>query len=249
MAPRLKPFAFPTTNEDLSIMSLREPLPLRVHNAPSSNLVLTWLGLGILGFALLGIGTAVFRADFTGFYAGPRFLAWVHMAILLWLNPIVFGVLAQFIPVVLDTRPGSGKLARWTLCLYLPGAVGMVVCFWIGRLDWPLHSFATFVWAAMLLAIWDWHQVLRHANRRGLTWRCLRASLFYLTATIMLGMFLSVHIFYPMGSMSHLVLMKAHANLGLVGWFLLVVIGVSLKLFPMFLLSKEPSTKPAAAAA
>ncbi|MEX2380973.1 MAG: hypothetical protein WD490_01185 [Opitutales bacterium] len=222
--------------------------PLHVKNAPSPGLVFTCLIGGILSFIFLAGWSALHYSEWGGFYANTRFLAWVHVAVLGWINLIIFGVLFQFIPVVLNVRLGSEKLAWWQLAFYVPGAAGMVGCFWIGRLDWPLHTFASILWVGFFLFIWNMLLTYRQVKDWTQTAQCIYAGVLYLLVTTMLGLFLSIHLAYPMVDIPHLTLLKLHAHAGFVGWFLMIVMGVSLKLLPMFLLSYGYSTKPAAAA-
>lgn len=221
---------------------------LHVKNAPSSHLVFTYLVAGVLAFVFLGGWTAVSYLEWGGFYASTRLLAWVHVAVLLWLNLVIFGVLFQFVPVVLNVRLGSEKLAWAQLVFYLPGAIGMAGSFWLGRLDWPLHAFASVLWLGFFLFVWNMLVTYRKVSEWTLTARFIYAAVLHLLATILLGLFLSIHLAYPMGGVSHLTLLKLHAHFGIVGWLLMLVMGVSLKLLPMFLLSHDYSTKPGEAA-
>lgn len=227
---------------------MSSPAALHVKNAPSPRLVFTYLIGGILSFLFLGGWTAFSYADWGGFYANPRLLAWVHVAVLLWLNMVIFGVLFQFVPVVLNVRLGSEKLAWWQLWFYVPGAIGMAACFWFGRLDWPLHSFASVLWVGFFLFVWNILITYRSVTEWTLTAKFIYAAVLYLLVTILLGLFLSIHLAYPMLEISHLTLLKLHAHFGFAGWLIMLVIGVSLKLLPMFLLSHNYSTKPGAAA-
>ncbi len=216
---------------------------LHVRNAPSSRLVFTYLAGGLLSFLFLSVWSAISYPKLGGFYANPRYLAWVHVAVLGWINMIIFGVLFQFIPVVLNVKLGSEKLAWWQLVFYVPGAAGMAFCFWIGRLDWPLHSFASVLWVGFVLFVWNMLVTYRQVKEWTLTAKCIYAAVMYLLATIMLGLFLSIHLAYPMVEMSHLTLLKLHAHAGIAGWLLMIVFGVSMKLLPMFLLSHNYGTK------
>jgi len=227
---------------------MSSPAALHVNNAPSPRLVFTYLLAGLVSFVFLGAWTALAAAEWGGFYANTKLLAWVHVAVLLWLNLIVFGILYQFIPVVLNVRLGSEKLAWWQLVFYVPGAIGMAVCFWFARLDWPLHAFASVLWFGFFIFIWNMLLTYRKVTEWTLTARCIYAAVLYLLVTTLLGLFLSIHLVYPMVEISHLTLLKLHAHAGFAGWFLLLVMGVSMKLLPMFLLAHDYATKPGEAA-
>lgn len=225
---------------------MHSPAALHVKNAPSTKLVFTYLLSGVAFFVFLACWTFWKHTEWGGFFANTRFLAWVHLAILGWINLTIFGVLFQFIPVVLNVRLGSERLAWWQLGFYLPGVIGMVACFWWGRLDWPLHSFASVLLVGFLLFIWNMLVTFREVKAWTWTARYLYAGVLYLLATIMLGLFLSIHLAYPMVEISHLVFLKIHAQVGFAGWILCIVVGAGLKLLPMFLLSHGFSQRPAA---
>ena len=57
--------------------------------------------------------------------------------------------------------------------------------------------------------------------------------------TTLVGFLLAWNLHDPYISKSHLDLLKLHAHMGLAGWFLQLIIGVSVKLIPMFLLGKS----------
>src|SRR5690606_11109448 len=53
--------------------------------------------------------------------------------------------------------------------------------------------------------------------------------------TAIVGLLLSTNLKYPFFSRNHMEILKIHADLGLAGWFLQLLIGVSSNLVPMFL--------------
>lgn len=222
------------------------PAALHVKNAPSSKLVFTYFGGAVASFVFVAGWTFLHHAKWGGFFAGIHQLAWMHMAVLGWINLTIFAVLFQFVPVVLNVKLASEKLAWSQLVFYLPGAIGMIVCFWSGRLDWPLHTFATILWIGCMLFIWNLLLTYRRVTVWTWTARYLYAAVLYLLATILLGLFLSIHVAYPLVATPHPVFLKVHALVGFGGWILCVVIGVALKLLPMFLLSHGFSLRPAA---
>src|SRR5690625_5235299 len=160
--------------------SMSRSRALHIRNGPSAGLVFTYLGLGLFSFLFLGGWTLFSWKSWGGFYASAPLLGWVHLAVLLWLNLVVFGVLCQFVLVVCVVRLGSARLAWWQLGFYLPGAIGMTGSFWVGRLDWPLHSFATVLWVGFFLFIWNMLVTFRKVKNWTLTARCIYAANIYL---------------------------------------------------------------------
>jgi len=67
----------------------------------------------------------------------------------------------------------------------------------------------------------------------------LICSALWLIMTVSAGLLLAIHLRYPFIPRNHLELVKLHAHMGLAGWFLQLIVGVSVKLIPMFLLGKS----------
>src|SRR5690606_590709 len=69
------------------------------------------------------------------------------------------------------------------------------------------------------------------------------SSAMWLLVTIGIGLLLAINLAYPFFSKNHLEILKIHAHVGLVGWFLQLITGVSTRLVPMFLLGKSDKNK------
>jgi hypothetical protein len=66
---------------------------------------------------------------------------------------------------------------------------------------------------------------------------------FWLLFTVLAGLTLVINLLHPFLKVSHVELLKLHAHAGLVGWFIQLIIGVSSKLLPMFMVAHHVSTK------
>jgi hypothetical protein len=195
--------------------------------------------VGVLVWAAIDLPSVA-----AGYYAGGRALGMVHLAVLGWINLMIFGTLFQFVPVALGRPIASERLAWWQLACYVPGVVVMVASFATGRFDWPLRVGAVLVWIGCGLFIWNMLWTLRGVPLKGLTVVCIWAATWHLLATIVLGLLVSFHLTAPLLPVSHLTLLKVHAAAGLVGWYLLLVLGVAAKLLPMFALAHGHSERP-----
>jgi hypothetical protein len=69
------------------------------------------------------------------------------------------------------------------------------------------------------------------------------SSVIWLLFTVLAGLALAVNLSHPFLKVSHIELLKLHAHAGLVGWFIQLIIGVSSKLLPMFMVAHGVSTK------
>jgi len=67
-------------------------------------------------------------------------------------------------------------------------------------------------------------------------------SCMWLTLTAVLGLLLVFNFRFSFLPLDHLAFLRLHAHMGIAGWFLMLIIGVSSKLIPMFLVAKYQKT-------
>ncbi len=184
------------------------------------------------------------REAFTGHYFQPRLLAITHMAALGWGTCMIFGAYYQLVPVILETELYSTKLAWLSWATFLPGVISLVYAFWVFAPGIYMQAGALLLLISIVIFTVDIY--LTAAKTKGQTIQedfILTACLF-LCFTALLGTALVFNFtmaFLPKGQLHYL---RIHAHLGLAGWFLLTVIGVSSKLVPMFLVSSYRNDKP-----
>src|SRR5262249_3362347 len=73
----------------------------------------------------------------------------------------------------------------------------------------------------------------------------IASALFWLLLTMLFGLFLAASKCWPLNFFAPVAQMHAHAHLGVLGFFVLLTVGVSYKLVPMFTLSELQSTRRA----
>jgi hypothetical protein len=116
----------------------------------------------------------------------------------------------------------------------------MISHFWIGRwqgLAWA----AALVGAGVLSHVVNIAMSLRSLTRWTFTARCLALGLGGLTLTVAFGLLLALthgRNVFPGGGLSGV---HAHFHLALLGWIAPMMLGVSARVYPMFLLASEPS--------
>jgi hypothetical protein len=209
---------------------------------PSPMLPLSFLAVAALAFALAAVSLPWLAADLTGHYYHPRILALTHMLTLGWITLTILGASYQLIPIVLGRPVWSERLGRWELALTAFGVMGIVAHVALG-------SWSGFVWSAGLIAA----GVITHALNTALTLRGLERWSFTavmlamgfagLVLTTVFGAALGVeHLraFLPGDFYARL---HAHVHLGLLGWVLPVVLGVSARVYPLFLLAPRPGAR------
>ncbi|MDP2481627.1 MAG: hypothetical protein Q8W51_05120 [Candidatus Palauibacterales bacterium] len=203
-----------------------------------------------LGFYVAGgVGLAVLAPSLArGGYADPRVAAVTHLFTLGWITTSIMGALYQLLPVALGGRFPSRRLGHLTFGLHV-GGVSLFVCgLATGRTGMVIAGAAT-LGTGLLLFAWHLAAALRGAARRDTTWRCLAAADAFLVVAVSLGVLLAVNLRTGFLGPGRFLLIALHLHVAAVGWVLLVIVGVSRRLLPMFLLSHGVTEEPGRAAA
>lgn len=212
---------------------------------PSLALVAAHFAFGLLGLLALAVVLLGWAGGLEGHFFQPRLLALVHLCVLGWLLPIALGALHQLLPVVLEVPLGGERLPWAALALYVPGATTLVVCFATFTVGTPLVVGAFTLLAALLLYAAGLARPLIHAERLGLTGAYVTAALLHLLLAAGLGVALAWNLHAPYLPFDHLRLLRAHAHVAGLGFFGLLIMGVSYRLIEMFLLAHGVGLRPA----
>ena len=220
------------------------PVQIVGKMSPSYKMVRKYFIASILGFTVLTLVVFLNAESVKGYHFQPVLLGITHIATLGWITMIIFGAMFQLVPVVLQVKLYSEKLAEVQFWIYLAGLTGMVLSFF--RFDtFLLTIFASLVSLAMLLFIFNISASMIKVKDWNITGTYIAVALFYLLLTVVAGIMMAVNLYAPYFKTNHLEYLKLHAVLAFVGWVSMVVMGVSYKLIPMFSLSHSFSLKPA----
>jgi hypothetical protein len=223
--------------------------------APSTTLPLlfTLAGLGALfgAVAWLMVQPEILAA----YHYSPAAVAVTHLFVLGWICSIVMGAMYQLVPVALETKLFSERLAQLQFGFHLTGFIGMVWAFQ----NWNLKAVAGFGAITVLgiaLFVFNLVQTLRHIPKWNVIATAIASAIAWITAAGLAGLTIAtaksqaealpwlanlVFRFDPIGAM------HAHAHLGAVGFFTVLIVGVSYKLIPMFTLSELQNRRRASA--
>ncbi len=203
-----------------------------------------------IGMALAGVlGLLVLQAlviakapmIFGPFRFNPAALAAVHLFTLGFATSVMIGAFHQITPVMMRGRPVEGGWALLQGLAYLAGSWALVWGFYRSAGPWitaggTLVVLALVVFAALVV------RAMRSATQWTVAGRFMAAALSFVLGTVIWGLVLAFNLrrgFLP-DSLDYSPL-GAHVLLGLGGWFMLTVFGVSYQLFPMFALTSRPS--------
>ncbi len=189
-------------------------------------------------------------------------IATTHLFVLGWITSIVMGAMYQLVPVALETRLYSERLARWQFVFHLIGFSGMVWMFWRWDLKQVGH-FGSILTFGVGLFIYNIARTLLRVPRWNVIATAVTSALGWLLVAVLAGLALAagkcsyespsaVASSGAVGALVHglravatvvtrfdqISAMHAHAHLGALGVFIMLIVGISYKLVPMFTLSE-----------
>jgi hypothetical protein len=172
----------------------------------------------------------------------PHVVAFAHIWLLGVLLTICFGAVYQLMPVIANTA-FTGPRRAWThLLLHTAGVALMIAAFLQGRLDWVAIGGSS-VLLGLLLFGWSVLRTLRAANRIDAILVSFGCAAMWLIVTALAGLLLALDLRFGWGSIDVLALLRSHAHLGVVGFFLTLIQGAMFRLVPMFTLGVLKDTR------
>jgi hypothetical protein len=217
-----------------------------LNRAPSVMLPLRFVFMGI-GSLVVAVALLVMRPELLATYHYNQWIiAVTHLVTLGWLMSIVMGAMYQLVPVALETSLFSERLARWQFLFHAIGVVGLVTMFWRWDIE-QVEYFGSVFGLGVLLFVYNMGRTLVRVPRWNVVAAAVGSALFWLVVTMLFGLFVATSKSRGLNWFAPLAQMHAHAHAGVAGFFLMMTVGVSYKLAPMFLLSEMQSHRRAAA--
>lgn len=245
-------------------------LPLGAQ-APSVALPLAFM---LTGLAALAAGLVWLTANpdiLATYHYNQNVVAATHLFVLGWICSIIMGAMYQLVPVALETRLYSERLARGQYIFHVIGFVGMVWMFRAWNMKQVGHFGSVFA-VSVGMFVYNLARTLARAPKWNVIATAIVSALFWISLAILAGLSIVAgkcvyesadvlspaspvgalaralrHVgvfvaqFHPFGAM------HAHAHLGAIGFFTMLIVGVSYKLVPMFTISEIQSPRRALA--
>jgi cbb3-type cytochrome oxidase subunit 1 len=216
-----------------------------------------------------GVVWLVLQPDILATYHYNQYvIAATHLFVLGWICSVIMGAMYQLVPVALETKLYSERLARWHFAFHVVGFVGMVCTFRVWNMKQVGH-FGCVLAVGVGLFVYNMARTLWRVPKWNVTAAAVCAALAWISLAILSGLSVAaakctyesesnsteavgallqglrsvagfVAHFNPVSTM------HAHAHLGGVGFFTMLVVGVSYKLVPMFTLGELQSRRRAA---
>lgn len=217
---------------------------ISTQNAPSPRVVLPHYIFGALAFLVSMVLLFFAGGDLGAHYFSPHLLSLTHVMVLGWISMIIFGALYQLLPVLLEVKLHSEKLALATFVLFGLGLILLSLAFWNFTFQHSalMDAGGTFILIAVVLLVINIMKTTKKAAQKSIESLFIVSATHWLALTVVAGLLIVFNFSFQFIPGSHLQLLKIHAHIGMVGWFLLLVIGVSSKLMPMFLIVHKLST-------
>lgn len=211
---------------------------------PPSSIILPFYATGAVAFFILCLLMVWSPESLLMHYFNPHLLTMVHTAALGWGTMVIFGASYQLLPVISEHSIKSNNLAIVSWYFLLAGALILAWSFWNLTTGWLMITGGSLVVVAAMLYLINvvlTGSLSQQANNQRYF---LVSSACWLLLTTLIGLLLAINLKYPFFSRNHMEILKVHAHLGLAGWFLQLITGVSSKLVPMFLLAHVKHDKP-----
>lgn len=180
---------------------------------------------------------------FTQHYFHPHTLAITHSMALGWGTMMILGASHQLVPVLIEGRLYSIKLGYASFVLAGIGIPLLVYGFYFFAMGWPAQWGGILINVAIIAYLVNLTISMAKSKKENVHAVFVFTAVLWLLLTTLVGLLLVFNFtaaILPKGSLHYLSL---HAHMGMVGWLLLLVIGVGSRLIPMFLISKYSHNK------
>jgi hypothetical protein len=176
-------------------------------------------------------------------YFHPHTLAITHVMALGWGTMMILGASHQLVPVLIEGKLYSNALAYLSFAFAAIGIPLLVIGFYQFNFGWPAQTGAIFINAAILIYLINIGVSMVKSKHENVHAVFVFTGTLWLMITIIVGLFLVYNFTYNILSKDSLSYLPLHAHLGIIGWFLLIVIGVGSRLIPLFMISKYNNNK------
>ncbi|MGN6165984.1 MAG: cytochrome C oxidase subunit I [Flavisolibacter sp.] len=180
---------------------------------------------------------------FTQHYFHPRTLAITHTVALGWGTMIILGASHQLVPVLIESKLFSNFLAYLSFILAGAGIPLLVYSFFNFQFNWSAQTGAVLINAAIVAYLINVAASILKSKTENVHAVFVFTAAAWLLVTTVIGLLLVCNFTNSILPKDSLQYLSLHAHIGIVGWFLLLVIGVGSRLIPMFLISKYDDRK------
>lgn len=180
---------------------------------------------------------------FTQHYFHPQTLAVTHMMALGWGTMMILGASHQLVPVLIEGKLHSNLLGYVSFGFAAIGIPLLVYSFYHFLFGLSAQWGAILINIAVVVYLINMALSMSKSKKENIHAVFVFTAALWLFITIIIGLLLVYNFTRNILSYDSLHYLSFHAHIGIVGWFLLTVLGIGSRLIPMFLISKYNNVK------
>ena len=196
-----------------------------------------------LAFLAAAVMLFMSSSSFMQHYFQPHTLAITHTMALGWGTMIILGASHQLLPVLIEGKLYSNTLAYISFAFAALGIPFLVYAFYTFNMHWQAQYGAILINTAVAIYLLNVAATIAKSKHENIHALFIFTATVWLFITTLAGGALVYNFTYDFLPKDSLHYLSLHAHLGIVGWFLLLVMGVGSRLIPMFLISKYDNKK------
>jgi len=209
----------------------------------SYKVVLPFYWYGALSFLAGTVLLFFSTSSFGGHYFEPNILAITHTMALGWATMLIIGASHQLVPVLIEGKLYSDRLAYASFVLAAVGIPLLVYGFYTFNMMDPAKWGGRLVVFSIIAYLINIVASMKQSKSENVHAVFVVTATAWLLMTVLYGLALVYNFSFNLLPYDSLHYLSLHAHSGIVGWFLLLVLGVGSRLIPMFLISKYSNPK------
>lgn len=209
----------------------------------SWKVVLPFYGYAAIAFLIATILLLFSASDITSHYFLPHTLAIIHIMALGWGTMMILGASHQLVPVLIEGKLYSNKLAYASFTFAAIGIPLLVNGFYVFNMGLHTQCGGILIILSVIAYLINLAASMVKSKQENVHAFFIFTAALWLLATAIVGLLLLYNFTEPLLPKGSLNYLPVHAHIGIVGWFLLLVMGVGSRLIPMFLISKYNNTR------
>ena len=176
-----------------------------------------------------------------GLYLSPHVAGVTHCFTLGWLSMTIFGALYQLLPVALGVPIRSERAGHVSFWTFAPGVALFAsgIAFSSVYLRYTGIGLISVGIACLVINV---ALSLSKVAARGVIWAAVAVAISFLSVTLFLGALLAQNLQAGFLGDWRVRVLTTHLHIALLGWVLVMIIGISHRLLPMFLLAHTADT-------
>ncbi len=210
---------------------------ITTKKAPTPLTVVPYFAGSSLSFLIFGIFFFFVNDKHELVYLQPKIIALTHIATLGIITMMTMGTLHQFVPVVFNTNLRFEKLAFRNFFIFIFSLTFFIISFYTNSYFNYLIIAASMVAISIWIFIFNILATYLKAKKHDIAITFILTSLLWLFLTTIYGLLQAYNFKYSFLGLDILKYLKIHIIFGLAGWLLLLIIGISSIIIPMFLIS------------